>query len=309
MANIIKITLPDGSTYDVGNSLCLGINNQTWNAQETQFTGTLDYTITEINNLITNGTFVWFKYYDNYDDGILMLFPDGEGYWQNLEHSRAGYLTNSGILVYRTAEYATLSSPAFTGTPTAPTPGVLDNSTKIATTAWVNNKITTVIPEIEEAAKTTKIYYVLDSGQSPWSGEDYETYNFEGQTIYDEDSTSGNSVTTDSIYDDLCSGILVILRVLDPNGCPIYCFPSIVGDDESWMSFSATYTASDDTLVTLNLYIDIGIYTGCNGYYSLPSGGGSGLPSVTSSDNGKFLRVVNGAWAAATVPSANGVSF
>ena len=35
----------------------------------------------------------------------------------------------------------------------------------------------------------------------------------------------------------------------------------------------------------------------------------SGLPSVTSSDNGKVLQVVNGAWAAATIPNANGVSF
>lgn len=33
------------------------------------------------------------------------------------------------------------------------------------------------------------------------------------------------------------------------------------------------------------------------------------LPTVTASDNGKFLRVVNGAWAAATVDNANGVSF
>ena len=33
------------------------------------------------------------------------------------------------------------------------------------------------------------------------------------------------------------------------------------------------------------------------------------LPAVTSSDNGKFLRVENGAWAAVTVPDANGVSF
>ena len=31
--------------------------------------------------------------------------------------------------------------------------------------------------------------------------------------------------------------------------------------------------------------------------------------SVTTADNGKFLRVVNGAWAAATVDNANGVSF
>lgn len=35
----------------------------------------------------------------------------------------------------------------------------------------------------------------------------------------------------------------------------------------------------------------------------------SELPSVTASDNGKFLRVVNGAWTADTVPSANGVNF
>lgn len=35
----------------------------------------------------------------------------------------------------------------------------------------------------------------------------------------------------------------------------------------------------------------------------------SGLPTVTTSDNGKFLQVVNGAWAAATIPSANGGSF
>lgn len=33
------------------------------------------------------------------------------------------------------------------------------------------------------------------------------------------------------------------------------------------------------------------------------------LPAVTASDNGKFLRVVNGAWSAETIPSANGGNF
>lgn len=32
------------------------------------------------------------------------------------------------------------------------------------------------------------------------------------------------------------------------------------------------------------------------------------LPAVTSSDNGKFLRVVEGEWAAASIADANGVS-
>ena len=33
------------------------------------------------------------------------------------------------------------------------------------------------------------------------------------------------------------------------------------------------------------------------------------LPTVTSSDNGKVLRVVDGAWVASALPSASGVSF
>jgi len=33
------------------------------------------------------------------------------------------------------------------------------------------------------------------------------------------------------------------------------------------------------------------------------------IPAVTASDNGKFLRVVNGAWAAVAIADANGVKF
>ena len=33
------------------------------------------------------------------------------------------------------------------------------------------------------------------------------------------------------------------------------------------------------------------------------------VPAVTASDNGKFLRVVNGAWAAVAIADANGVKF
>lgn len=37
--------------------------------------------------------------------------------------------------------------------------------------------------------------------------------------------------------------------------------------------------------------------------------GGSGLPAVTTDNNGQFLRVVDGVWAAATVPNAEEASF
>lgn len=49
-------------------------------------------------------------------------------------------------IVDNTSGYATLASPNFTGTPTAPTPTASDNSTKIATTAYVDAAITN-LPE------------------------------------------------------------------------------------------------------------------------------------------------------------------
>ena len=36
---------------------------------------------------------------------------------------------------------------------------------------------------------------------------------------------------------------------------------------------------------------------------------GDGVPAVTAADNGKFLRVVDGVWTAATVPEAGGEEF
>ena len=46
-------------------------------------------------------------------------------------------------------EFAKLASPAFTGTPTAPTATAGDNTTQIATTAFVTDAINTAIVEVE----------------------------------------------------------------------------------------------------------------------------------------------------------------
>ena len=42
-----------------------------------------------------------------------------------------------------------------------------------------------------------------------------------------------------------------------------------------------------------------------NSKYKIDAGGSS-LPTVTASDNGKVLMVVNGAWAVASLPTYNG---
>lgn len=51
--------------------------------------------------------------------------------------------------------YAPLNSPAFTGTPTVPTPGSADNSTKAVNSAWVNTFVSTQLTGYETAAAAT----------------------------------------------------------------------------------------------------------------------------------------------------------
>ena len=51
------------------------------------------------------------------------------------------YYDGTGYITLYLKDIASLASPAFTGTPTAPTPTAGDNSTKIATTAFVQGRI------------------------------------------------------------------------------------------------------------------------------------------------------------------------
>lgn len=70
-----------------------------------------------------------------------------------------------------------------------------------------------------------------------------------------------------------------------------------------------TYTLPTASTSTLGgVKVDGSTITIADGVISA-AGGGGGLPAVTSSDNGKVLRVVNGEWAAVSLPSASGVSF
>lgn len=57
------------------------------------------------------------------------------------------------------------------------------------------------------------------------------------------------------------------------------------------------------TLAASKKYTDEKISSGGN------TGGGSGLPSVGTADNGKFLQVVNGVWTATEIPSAENSEF
>lgn len=71
--------------------------------------------------------------------------------------------------------------------------------------------------------------------------------------------------------------------------------------------------------VIMFLYYDGAYYTYNDGRFPIVVNGSvtsvqeyiasKSLPTVSASDNGKFLRVVNGVWAASELPNANGVNF
>jgi len=75
---------------------------------------------------------------------------------------------------------AGLESPAFTGTPTAPTPDTNDNSTKLATTAYVNNKIVASAIEVDPLFFTTGENGLVPLG---FRGSDGLAYTYDGTNI------------------------------------------------------------------------------------------------------------------------------
>jgi len=95
----------------------------------------------------------------------LTLRPEGDGRFSLVAKSANGANTyeltnnNSGALLWRGGELAPKASPAFTGTPTAPTPATSDNSTKIATTAYVQNNFSaSFIPVQANAGYHNSVY-------------------------------------------------------------------------------------------------------------------------------------------------------
>lgn len=86
-------------------------------------------------------------------------------------------------------------------------------------------------------------------------------------------------VAAASISDTIVLGFGA-LGSLDPTAKPQY--PTVTYTGTAWMAWLGTLARSED----------------------IPT-----IPAVTAADNGKILRVVNGAWAAAELLSAGGASF
>jgi hypothetical protein len=108
-------------------------------------------------------------------------------------------IQDSGVAV---GSLAPVASPTFTGTPTAPTPATSDNSTKIATTAWVNAQgfgagaitaVTASAPFASSGGATPNI-----SAQLSGNGSRVQTTNVGPSTAGDIATWDGNGNSQDS---------------------------------------------------------------------------------------------------------------
>lgn len=89
-------------------------------------------------------------------------------------------------------------------------------------------------------------------------------------------------------------------------------FPSNPSNGQVLSYWSNTAKPWNATNIGPSLATDFtGIIKGTNGKLAQAEAGTDYMApvAVTTADNGKFLRVVEGAWAAATIDNANGVSF
>ncbi len=174
------------------------------------------------------------------------------------------------------------------------------------------------------------VYYHDGSNIRLWPGADYMT----GMTIL----SYGNS-TWDDFISAYTSNKVVYCRA-SSNSNPAsgsqtrMAFMAYVNNNETpteveFQYYRSVATHSDSqqgdqvfvykltktsgwTVTTREAFTKIAAGTGLSGTYNsgvLTIANTAGLPSVTSSDDGKFLRVSNGAWTAETILSANGVSF
>ena len=102
------------------------------------------------------------------------------------------------------------------------------------------------------------------------------------------------------------------LGSLDPTANPQY--PTVAYTGTNWLAWLGTLAKESDIPAELknpySLNIKIGdTTTSYDGSAAKTVEIPKGVPSVSAADNGKFLRVVSGAWAAAAINNANGGSF
>ena len=157
-------------------------------------------------------------------------------------------------------------------------------------------------------------------GPAGAAGKDPEPFyvacTLSGQDVYDENATHDKSFAEILAAHQAGRPCRAILKLDGSAGDNTLLLPLAelnANATDGYVKFALTEMTQGDTPEELRVcYAWIHSTDAAEGFwgsrYTL-SGDETFLPDVTASDNGKFLRVSNGAWAAATITNANGGSF
>ena len=144
----------------------------------------------------------------------------------------------------------------------------------------------------------------------------YVTCTLSGQDVYDEGATHDKSFAEILAAHQAGRPCRAILTLAGSTGDDTVLLPLAelnANATDGYVKFALTEMTQGDTPEELRVrYVLINSADAAEGFwgtrYTL-SGDEKFLPDVTASDNGKFLRVSNGAWTAVTITNANGGSF
>lgn len=173
-----------------------------------------------------------------------------------------------------------------TGSPTAPTPGTSDNSTRIATTAFVNSFNSTKLESNGDGSNVTAAFTAASSRTNISTGEKLSVlFGKIAKWLSDLGSLAFKSTVAKT---DLASDVQTSLGKADS------ALQSVTKSDVGLGNVDNVkqYSASNPPPYPVT---SVNGHTGAITVHE--------VPSVTTSDNGKFMRVVNGAWTATTAPN------
>ena len=217
-------------------------------------------------------------------------FHEYGGIWNFFKNTSGK--ANEGSLCGKITTNGWEGGAKLTGSPTAPTPGTSDNSTRIATTAFVNSFNSTKLESNGDGSNVTAAFTAASSRTNIATGEKLSVlFGKIAKWLSDLGSLAFKSTVAKT---DLASDVQTSLGKADS------ALQSVTKSDVGLGNVDNVkqYSASNPPPYPVT---SVNGHTGAITVHE--------VPTVTTSDNGKFLRVVNGAWAAVEIANANGGSF
>ena len=225
--------------------------------------------------------------YQNHDR---VDFHEWGGIWNFFKNTSGK--ANGGSLCGKITTNGWEGGAKLTGSPTAPTPGTSDNSTRIATTAFVNSFNSTKLESNGDGSNVTAAFTAASSRTNISTGEKLSVlFGKISKWLSDLGSLAFKSTVAKT---DLASDVQTSLGKADSALQSVTKSDVGLGNVDNVKQYSAS-NPPPYPVTSVN---------GKTGAVTIRE-----VPAVTVSDNGKFLRVVNGAWATVKITNANGVSF